>query len=170
VNAWLTEHPLPIAGTAGLFFVLTLVFTVLWLASSRNRKRQKVARINAEHGHREIELALQAELARLRIVREINEVAVHTVSVIISQADGAQYAARIDSEAAVRAAITIAELARAVLADLRRVVTVAQDGVAAATPQPRLETVRDLFRTMRDAGLDVLYAQSGDRFDIAGGC
>jgi signal transduction histidine kinase len=169
VNAWLTEHPLPVAGAAALFFVLTVIFLVLWLTTSRSRRRQQAARIIAERDRLETELSLQEGLGRLRIVRELNEVAVHTVSVIISQADGARYAATADPDVAVRAAVTIAEMGRAALADLRRVVTIAKDGEAAATPQPRLKTVRDLLRTMRDAGLDVQYVESGDRFEIAEG-
>jgi len=169
VNAWLAEYPLPIAGAAGLFFVLTVVFGIFWLIASRRRKRQQTARITAERTRLETELSLQEELARLRIVRELTEVAVHTVSVIISQADGARYAARAEPEAAVRGAITIAELGRAALADLRRVVTIAKGGEAAATPQPRLKTARDLFQSMRDAGLDVQYVEMGARFDIAEG-
>jgi signal transduction histidine kinase len=69
----------------------------------------------------------------------------------------------------VRSATTIAEMGRAALADLRRVVTIAKDGEAASAPQPRLKTARELFAVMRDAGLTVDFVETGDRFDVAEG-
>ncbi len=169
MNAWLAENPLTVDAIAAFLFVAALVFFILWLLASRNRRRQQAARIIAENDRFDSEVALQDEIGRLRIVRELNEVAVHTVSVIISQADGAQYAAKTDPDAAVRAAATIAEMGRAALADLRRVVTIAKDGEVAASPQPRLKSFIDLFRTMRDAGIDVEYVETGERFDIGEG-
>ncbi len=169
MDALLSQYAQLIAAAAVLLLVLAVVFLILWLVSGRGRRRQQAARIIAERDRLELELSLQEELGRLRIVRELNEVAVHTVSVIISQADGAQYAARTDPDAAVRSATVVAEMGRAALADLRRVMTIVRDGEAAASPQPRLKTARDLFKVMRDAGLEVEFVETGDRFDLKEG-
>lgn len=169
MDAWLTANALPVAAAAAVLLVAAVVFLVLWLVSARSRRRQQGARITAQRDALELELSLQDELGRLRIVRELGEVAVHTVSVIISQADGAQYAAKSDPDAATRAAAIIADMGRAALADLRRIMTIVRDGEAAASPQPRLKTARDLFKVMRDAGLEIEFVESGERFDLQEG-
>jgi signal transduction histidine kinase len=74
-----------------------------------------------------------------------------------------------DPSAAARSAVAIAETARGTLADLRRVMTVVREGEADASPQPRLRSARDLLKTMRDAGLDVTFVETGDRFDLTEG-
>ncbi len=117
----------------------------------------------------DLELSLAEQTSRLRIVRELHELAVHSVSVIISNADGARYAASSDPGVAARSASVIAETARHTLADLRRVMALAREGEAAAGPQPRLATVRDLFKVMRDAGLGVEFRETGERIALKQG-
>ena len=145
-----------------------IVLFVLWAVTARSRRWQRLTRLDAERDRLDSELLLREELGRLRIVRELNELAVHSVSVIISQADGAQFAGKADPDAAVRASALIADTARATLADLRRVLTVTQDGEAAAAQKPRRDTARDLFRSMEAAGLQVEFVETGDRFELSG--
>ncbi len=158
-----------VALAAIVLFVATVVLLVLWLVTSARRRRVQAARVVAERDRLEIELELQEQLSRLRIVRELHEVAVHSISVIISQADGARYAAATDPDAAVRSASVIADTARSPLADLRRVMSVVRDGEADAAPQPGLSMARDLFKVMRDAGLVVTFTEAGERFDLKEG-
>jgi signal transduction histidine kinase len=173
VDAWLAQNhrtlTLVLAAAAAVLLVLAILFLIFWLVTARDRRRQRRARIEAEADRLELTLSLQEELGRLRIVRELHELAVHSVSVIISQADGAQYAGRTDPDAAVRSAGVIADTARTTLADLRRVMTIVRDGEAAASPQPRLKTTRDLFKVMRDAGLSVEFVESGTPFALKEG-
>jgi signal transduction histidine kinase len=169
MDALLADNVMTVGIAAAVLLVLAILFLVLWLVVARDRRFQRRARVVAERDRLALEFTLQEELGRLRIVRELHEVAVHSVSVIISQADGAQYAARSEPEAAVRSAAVIAETARATLADLRRVMTIVRDGEAAASPQPRLKTARDLFAVMRDAGLDIEFGEHGTRFDLREG-
>jgi signal transduction histidine kinase len=173
VDTWLRENALflavTLAVTTAVLLVLAVVFLVLWLRSGRRRRHSDVDRIGAEDEVTDLEIALQQQLSRLRIVRELHEVAVHSVSVIISQADGARYAAAADPSAAARSAAVIAETARGTLADLRRVMTVVREGEADASPQPRIKSARELFRAMRDAGLVLTFVESGDRFDLQPG-
>jgi signal transduction histidine kinase len=82
--------------------------------------------------------------------------------VLISHADGARYAASQDPSAAARSAAVIADTARATLADLRRVMALTREGEAAAGPQPQLATLRDLFKVMRDSGLEVEFRETGE--------
>lgn len=149
-----------------ILLVAGIVLLVLWLRARRGRRREQAERVEAQRSAIDIDLELREQLGRLRMVRELHEVAVHSVSVIISQADGARYAAEADPGAAVRSAAVIADTARKTLADLRRVMTLVRDGEAQATPQPRLRTARELFKVMRDAGLSVVFEENGTPFDL----
>jgi signal transduction histidine kinase len=173
VDDWLKANwqvlSMALAVSSAVLLVLAILFLVLWLLARKRRRTQFFDAAEADDTRIDLEIALQEQLSRLRIIRELHELAVHSVSVIISQADGARYAATTDPSVAARSAVTIAETARGTLADLRRVMTVVREGEADASPQPRLRTVRDLLKTMRDAGLDVTFVETGDRFDLTDG-
>jgi signal transduction histidine kinase len=173
VDDWLKANwqvlSLALAVSSAVLLVLTVLFLVLWLLARKRGRSQQFDAAEADDARIDLEISLQEQLSRLRIIRELHELAVHSVSVIISQADGARYAAATDPSVAARSAVTIAETARGTLADLRRVMTVVREGEADASPQPRLRTVRDLLKTMRDAGLEVTFVETGDRFDLTDG-
>lgn len=155
--------------TSAILLVVALLFLVLFLVANARRRRQRDLRAEAESDHFALRLSLDEQTARLRIIRELHEVAVHSVSVIISQADGAKYSGEQDPSAAVRAIGVIADAARATLADLRRVMTVVREGEADISPQPRLKSARDLFKVMREAGLVIETEETGDRFEVRQG-
>lgn len=155
--------------TSAILLVVALLFLVLFLVQGARRRRQRELRAEAESDHFALRLSLDEQTARLRIIRELHEVAVHSVSVIISQADGAKYSGEQDPSAAVRAVGIIADAARATLADLRRVMTVVREGEADVAPQPRLKSARDLFKVMREAGLVIEFEETGDRFEVRQG-
>jgi signal transduction histidine kinase len=173
VDDWLKANwqvlVMALAVSSAVLLVLAVLFLVLWLLARRRRRTQLFDRVEADDARIDLEISLQEQLSRLRIIRELHELAVHSVSVIIKQADGARYAAVTDPSAAARSAVAIAETARGTLADLRRVMTVVREGEADASPQPRLRSARDLLKTMRDAGLDVTFVETGDRFDLTEG-
>jgi signal transduction histidine kinase len=169
VNTWLQQHSMLVmimlTAASAVLLVLTVLFLVLWIRAARERRRQYFDRVDAERDNLDLEASLQEQLAKLRIVRELHEVAVHSVSTIVSQADGAQYAATTDAGAAVRASATIAEAARSTLADLRRVMTVVDESL----PEPRTDMARELFDVMRDAGLEITYIENGKPFPLGEG-
>ncbi|MBA4247638.1 MAG: ATP-binding protein [Microbacterium sp.] len=152
--------------------VLVAISAVLFVAWRRSRalaRRTAFDRAAAERQRIDLELDLAEQTGRLRIIRELHEVSVHSLSVIISQADGARYAATADPSAAGRATAVIAESARSTLGDLRRVMGLAREGEASVSPQPRLKSTRELFAVMRDSGLDVVFEESGEPFDLQQG-
>ncbi len=173
MDAWLQANSrfvaTALAGASALFLVLAIVFLILWLRAARARRRQYFARVDAERDLLDLEVALQEERGRLRIVRELHELAVHSVSVIINQADGVGYVAAADPAAAARSAAVIGETARATLADLRRVTTVVGDIDEVAPPRPQFSDMDDLIRVMRDAGLEITSAETGQPFDLQEG-
>jgi signal transduction histidine kinase len=173
VNAWLQQHSMLVVivltAVSAVFLVLMVLFLVLWIRAARERRLQYFARVDAERDNLDLEASLQEQLGKLRIVRELHEVAVYSVSTIVSQADGAQYAATADAGAAVRASATIAEAARSTLADLRRVMTVVGSRADDAVLEPRSDIARELLQVMRDAGLEITLVENGEPFVLADG-
>jgi signal transduction histidine kinase len=151
-----------LAAIAGGLIVISVALFVLWRRARRAATANEYDRVTADRERLDLELTLAEQTSRLRIVRELHELVVHSISVLISHADGARYAAAQDPAVAARSAAVIADTARATLADLRRVMALSREGEAAAGPQPRLATVRDLFKVMRDAGLEVEFRETGD--------
>ncbi|MDX2025391.1 sensor histidine kinase [Microcella sp.] len=158
-----------LAAASLVLIVLAIVLLVAWLRARSVARRTAFDRAAAERQRIDLELGLAEQTGRLRIIRELHEVSVHSLSVIISQADGARYAATADPSAAARAAAVIAESARSTLGDLRRVMGMAREGEASAAPQPRLKSTRELFSVMRDSGLDVVFEEAGEPFDLQQG-
>ena len=172
MNVWEFENPvqaLVVLAIGSVLLVLVLVLLVAWLRARSRARRSSFDRAAAERQRIELELSLAEQTGRLRIVRELHEVSVHALSVIISQADGARYAATVDPAAAVRSTEVIAESARATLGDLRRVMSLVREGEASAAPHPRLGSTRELFAVMRDSGLDVVFEESGEPFELKHG-
>jgi len=173
VNAWFQDNSIVIALALGVVVVVLLIVALvllsLWRRARRAERAARTGRVEWERERIDLELSLAEQAGRLRIIRELHELAVHSVSVIISQADGARYAATTDPDVATRSASAIAEAARSTLADLRRVMTVVRDGEADAAPQPSLSSARELFKVMRDAGLEVEFVESGTRLDLKQG-
>ena len=173
MNSWIDENSMlliiVLAAVAAGLLLAGLVLLVLWRLARRSRSSERSDRVDVERELIDLELSLAEQTGRLRIIRELHEVAVHDISVIISQADGARYAGEKDPTAAVRAAATIADAARGTIADLRRVMTLVRDGEAAIATQPQLKSARDLFAVMRDAGLTVVFEEVGERYNLKSG-
>jgi len=158
-----------LVAASALLLVAALLLLALWLRSRREARRAHAQRVEAERTALDLELLAAEQGSRMTIVRELHELVVHSISVIVSQADGARYAAAADPAVAARTSTHIAEAARSTLADLRRVMDVVRDGEAAAGPQPRLSSVRELLKVMRDAGLVIEFTETGDRLDLRQG-
>ena len=173
MEIWVGSHPditvLILAVTAGVAVLAAVVFLVVWRLAARRSRKERTARIELERTRLDLELALAEQSGRLRIIRELHEVAAHELSVLISQSDGARYAGVKDPKAAVRAASVIGDSARATLASIRRVMTVVREGEAEVDVQPQLKSARDLFKVMREAGLGITFEETGERFEMKPG-
>lgn len=173
MDALFGEDPSPtailFAVVAGALLVLALLFLVLWVLALRGRRRETAIRAEAERAQLDLDLLLAEQTARLRMVGELGEVAVSSVSAIARQADGARYAGESDPGAAVRSAGSIADAARATVDDLRRVTDIVKHGEADAGAQPGIRTARELFRVMREGGLEIRFEEAGERFPLGSG-
>lgn len=149
-----------------LGFVAALV-VVVWLFGDITRSRMLQQRELAEHAARlELQQTQERELAaadeRARIAREMHDIVAHSLSVIITQADGARYASAADPAVTPRTLATIAETGRSSLREMRRILGVLRDdGQAETTPLPTLADLDELVATVRLSGLDVTVDTTG---------
>lgn len=151
--------------------LLAAVIALLIVAGVASRRARRALADRAERERRtlELEVALTEQTGRLRIIREVHEVAAHALTGIVSAAEGAELAAARDAEVAARTAGQIASTARATLADVRRVMGVAAEAEAAASTRPPLSAIHDLFSVMRDSGLVVTFSELGEPFALKEG-
>ena len=154
---------------SNLLVVLVLVLLALWLVTLFRARRVVFDRTAAERMRIDLQLSLAEQAGRLGIIRELQDVAVLSVARLITHAEGARYTAESDPSSAVRAATALVDDGRVALADMRRVLTIVREGESVATAQPGLQSTSDLFRVMRDAGVGVVFAESGERFPLKPG-
>ncbi|QNO38674.1 ATP-binding protein [Protaetiibacter sp. SSC-01] len=166
MDAWLdanaTSLVVILAVAAAVLLLIVLVLIVLWLRARRGARLAARERAAAERDRLDLELTLAEQGGRLRMVRELHEVAIRALTVIIAQAEGARSAAAQDPAVAARTAGTIADSARAVVADLRRVTDVALDAENEAGPAPELSSVQELVDATRAEGIEVELVENGE--------
>jgi len=123
--------------------------------------------------------AQQAEIARravvderLRIARELHDVAAHHVSVIGVQAAAARRVLGVDGEAAGRALSAVEQSSREAVGEMRQLLGVLRsDGEPDETaggrrPQPGLHVLRDLVEQAQRQGLQVRLDEVGEPRDV----
>ncbi|MBW0105263.1 sensor histidine kinase [Pseudonocardia sp. KRD291] len=146
--------------------VAALVGICTWLAGSLRRAQRRVVeelrektRLLEEGRRREVRLELLAE--RSRISREVHDVVAHSLSGIIAQADGGQYAATRDPQRAVEVLAGIATTGREALGDVRGLLSMLRDTAPvddaddSSRPQPGTDDVPTLVEQVRAGGLPV---------------
>ncbi|OKL53802.1 hypothetical protein BSZ39_07495 [Bowdeniella nasicola] len=200
-----SEHPLRISlPTIGLTLVFTAVITLVWgqrkffvlwvviiwlvlliayligsnVRSSRLRMLElenRARQLTLEHEQRE-QLAVSQE--RNRIAREMHDVVSHSLSVMVTLAEGAAVALDRNPDIAKQAVTELAQVGRDSLQDARRLVgvlradattsphlpgqpsSIAEDDVP-REPQPGEHDVRRLIESYRRAGMPVTLHESG---------
>ncbi|MEY2849275.1 MAG: hypothetical protein RI885_1942 [Actinomycetota bacterium] len=166
---WIAANPTPAAVILGIAVLLALVMSVLWGISARNTALLSRELDQADDRVAELDAALAAQGTRLTIIRELHEVAVLTLTGMVRQADATRYVVQTDPGVVSRTAGQIADAARSTLADLRRVASIAAEGQSRAVSIPSLSSIVELLDTHRTRGLEISFAESGERFDLPQG-
>lgn len=110
---------------------------------------------------------------RLRIARDVHDVLAHSMSVVSVQATVGAHLAAGDPIAARQALLTISDVSRSSMQDLRQMLTLLRDDSAAATdevsyePARGLDALEPLIETYRAAGLPVRTTVTGVRRDLS---
>lgn len=155
--------------TIGALYTVLIWMLVLvsWTLGDLTRVRRLQLQALEDRTRRlEIEQLQERQLAaadeRSHIAREMHDIVAHSLSVIITQADGARYAATAKPELATEALATIAATGRDSLGEMRRLLGVLRSDEDAPTrPQPRLSDLDELLLGFRAARLNVSFEQLG---------
>lgn len=148
---------------------LTALLGVAWLLGDLTRSRRLLVAELRGRAHRlEMERTQERELAaadeRARIAREMHDIVAHSLSVMITQADGGRYVARTDPELAEESLKTIASTGRSSLAEMRRLLGILRaDEDLLTRPVPALVDVETLIDGLRDAGVPVESVRVGQQ-------
>ncbi|MFW0182555.1 sensor histidine kinase [Rothia sp. CCM 9417] len=158
-----------------IFFFCAALCTIAWfLGDTRrlrdNRQRSLVERNRQLVHEREQERVMAALDERARIAREMHDIVAHSLSVIITQADGARYVAQARQQAELESSArggeqvepveiaalgTISETARSSLQQMRSLLGVLRtDEGAAFQPLPALHNVPQLVDQMQELGFN----------------
>jgi signal transduction histidine kinase len=154
--------------------VALLSVTTAWLLGNNVRVQRAYARaMEARAADLERDHAVAAERAaadeRLRLARELHDVAAHHVSVIALHAEAGQSLLPDQPQRADEAFAVIGEVARTTLTELRRVVGVLRDDHGAPlAPQPGLRNLPTLVAEVVQAGVPVTLQVTGSPRPISG--
>lgn len=157
---------LAIAAVGGVGMLAAVIVAAVTAGRARAARAERRA---LEDRARDLEIALGEQTARLRMIRELHDVAAHRMTGVIQAAEGAAAAATRDPSVAVRASATIATGARETLAELRRVVTASAEAEQLGDARPALDALDGLFSALRGQGLVVTVSELGERFAISEG-
>ncbi|CAM3291092.1 Sensor histidine kinase DesK [Arthrobacter ulcerisalmonis] len=172
------------AETGVLGLTIGAVYTVLiwmlvlfsWTLGDLTRVRRLQLQTLSDRARRleteqQQERSLAAADERAHIAREMHDIVAHSLSVIITQADGARYAAAANPAIATDTLATVASTARGSLAEMRRLLGVLrQEDGASTRPLPGLADLDDLYLGFRAAGLQLAAEHHGTpRRDLPAG-
>ncbi|HEY5224803.1 MAG TPA: histidine kinase [Microbacteriaceae bacterium] len=152
-----------------------MLLSVLIGVNIGNRKRYLVALIDraaqlARERDQQAQLATAAE--RSRIAREMHDIVSHSLTVMVSLADGSAALASAAPDRATDAMRQVAETGRHALTDMRRMLGVLTEPVpdadAALEPQPGASDVAELVQRFRAAGLPARLSITGAAPDDPG--
>ncbi|KAD3436282.1 sensor histidine kinase [Arthrobacter yangruifuii] len=143
------------------------VVLVAWTFGDLARTRRLAMQALEDRARRlEVERQQERDLAaadeRSHIAREMHDIVAHSLSVIITQADGARYASAENPEIAPKTLGLIAETGRGSLREMRRLLGVLRGDEAASTrPLPTLADVDALVDSVRRGGVEVTVRAEG---------
>lgn len=144
-----------------------------WSVAAVVRRYRALADTAAQLAAAQAQLAVEAD--RRRVARELHDVVAHGLSVVVLRARGAVHDLARDPSSAEAALRDIDRVAGRALADMRRMLAVADDpddsGREAGPlgPQPALADLPELVGGIADTGLAVSLEQRGDPRPLTAG-
>jgi signal transduction histidine kinase len=159
---------------ASIVFLTGLLAGALFLGTTVRTRRAYLESLEDRAQRLERERYSQARLAatqeRTRIAREMHDIVAHSLSVMISLADGAALTNETDPATARTAMRAVSGTGRTALAEMRRLLGVLRDEGSESdgqlAPQPGLAQLDQLIDSVRTAGLPVRFTVTGVPADL----
>jgi len=157
VSVWDVLFVLASFGTAAI----ALGFAVRLRRAQLAVLRDRAVQLEIERDQRS---RLAAATERARVAREMHDILGHSLSVIITLADGGAYASDTAPERGKEALRLIGDAGRSSLAELRRMLGILREQADEPTlaPQPGIADLEPLCRQIRAAGPRVEYRSTGE--------
>ncbi|MFC5280977.1 sensor histidine kinase [Arcanobacterium canis] len=161
-----------------IFFLLaeSLIIIVATTGAIRRMRLDKIKTVVLDAHRAKREAERESELAvveeRNRIARDMHDVVAHTLTTVITQADGGLYAAKTNPQAAQKTLDLISHIARDALADMRAIIGVLRAGDDPASPrhpQPDVNDIPSLFDQVQEIGHRAEFHQVGDAYALPTG-
>ncbi len=161
---WLIGQP----GHATVGFALGLAAGLMFLLSVAEVLRIRSQRAAALKRSQEEEVRRRASEERMRMARDLHDVVAHNISVINVQANTALHLMDRQPERARSALVTINDVSKQALVELRSVLGVLRDAgeTAPRAPAPVLARLGDLVENAAAAGLAVRIEEDGHRVPL----
>lgn len=150
-----------------------VVGSAIVLGDNMRRRRERAAELaeRAERAERERELLAHQHVQdeRSRIARELHDVVAHSVSLMVIQTAAARRRLATDPVEADAVLMTVEDVGRTAMNELRRILGVLRDesGEHALEPQPGLDAIDQLAATATD--LPVVLRREGQLGDVPAG-
>ncbi|MBT2538445.1 sensor histidine kinase [Arthrobacter sp. ISL-69] len=148
----------------GAFAALNLAAWAVGMAVN-NVSRSRRAQLAAETRLRETTTELALEQERNRIARELHDVLAHSLTVIVSQADGIRFIHRTEPESVEDASRVIAESARTALVETRRLIEGFSTEIT-AEPVQKVDDLVTLAERLSSSGMRVLIETTGEPWEM----
>lgn len=164
----------PFGTRAAIMGLAVTPLILAWMVGRLGRARhQEVAAMRQAIAQSGRERAAAQQIAtmteRARIAREMHDVLAHSLSGVVTRADGARYAAVKEPQVAIEALAEISREGRVALADLRSLIGNLRSAVTEPSPLPGQDDLAELVETTRRRGLDVTLSQTGTPARLSAG-
>ena len=116
-----------------------------------------------------LNLALAEQEERFDIARDISDLIVQRITAVISQAEGALYASKVDPEVAPRALQRISASAADAQVELRRLYEMLNRTSGLSVAPPQIDELEDLVVSYRERGLNATLKHHGHTFRLSEG-
>ncbi|WP_240148444.1 sensor histidine kinase [Diaminobutyricibacter tongyongensis] len=167
--------PLAAPPINAFFQVIVLALLVVVIAINIGNRRRYLEALIERAGQLARERDQQATIAtaaeRSRIAREMHDIVSHSLTVMITLADGSAALTATAPERSADAMRQVAETGRSALGDMRRMLGVLSEDDAldaVRQPQPGADDLSSLVETFRGAGLPVRFRTTGTAPDDTG--
>jgi signal transduction histidine kinase len=150
-----------IIGVVSLAWISGAFWKETSLQLQTSRERDFITRVNLRTS---LDTAEMNE--RFSIARDLNELVMQRISAMLTISDGARYAAKLDSNVAVRGLERLADLIRGVHDEMRRLFDMLNMSVAVAVSPPGIEELELLGAQYRELGFPTRVTHHGQRLAL----